>query len=236
MATITLAEIKAQCRQRADMEDSTFVRDAELTSYINNSIAELHDLLIAAYNEDYFLEEVQFAATSALTYDLPNGTNYSGAPALYKLRGVDVKRGTGDDWATVKRFNFNRRNEQEIGTVLSAFGLPYIEYRLTGSKLRFNRTPDSGLTFRIFYYPRATKLTVDADTFDDVNGFIEYVIVDVAIKMLNKEESDVQVLMAQKEELKKRIEAMAKDRDVNEPESVTDIYAEETEQTLIGKY
>lgn len=234
--SITLAELKAQARQRSDMEDSTFVRDAELTAYINSSIAELHDLLIAAYNEDYYLEEVQFAATTSLTYDLPNGTNYSAAPKFYKLRGVDVKRGTGNDWATVKRFNFNRRNEQEIGTVLSAFGLPYLEYRLTGSKLRLNRTPDSGLTFRIFYYPVAQTLADDTDTFDDINGFAEYVIVDVAIKMLNKEESDVTVLMAQKEELKRRIEALAKDRDVNEPESVTDIYAEETETSLFGRY
>ena len=234
--SITLAEIKEQARQRADMEDSTFVREPELTSYINSSIAELHDLLIAAYNEEYFMEEVEFAASSSLTYPLPNGTNFSGAPQMYKLRGVDVKRGIGADWATVKRFNFNRRNEQEVGNVLAAFGLPYLEYRLTGSSIRFNRTPDSGLSFRIFYYPVATKLVADTDVFDDINGFAEYVVVDAAIKMLNKEESDVQVLMVQKEALRKRIEGMAKDRDVNEPESVSDVYAEETDWTLTGKY
>lgn len=234
--SITLAELKQQARQRADMEESQFVQDDELVSYINSSIAELHDLLIAAYNEDYYLEEVQFAATSSLTYDLPNGTNYSGAAKLYKLRGVDVKRGSGSDWSTVKRFNFNRRNEQELGVTLSAFGLPYLEYRIVGSKIRFNRTPDSGLSFRLFYYPVAQTLANDTDSYDDINGFAEYVVVDAAIKMLNKEESDVSVLMAQKEALKKRIEAMAKDRDVNEPESVTDIYAEETEASLFGRY
>lgn len=234
--SITLAELKEQARQRADMEDSQFVQDPELTSYLNSSIAELHDLLIAAYNEEYYMEEVQFAATSSLDYDLPNGTNYSGAKKLYKLRGVDVQRGNGDDWATVKRFNFNRRNEQQLGVTLSAFGLPYLEYRLVGSKIRFNRTPDSGLNFRLFYYPTAQVLSSDSDSYDDINGFAEYVIIDTAIKMLNKQESDVSVLMAQKEALKKRIEAMAKDRDANEPESVTDVYAEETEASLFGRY
>lgn len=234
--SITLAELKTQARQRADMEDSTFVTDAELVSYINSSIAELHDLLIAAYNEDYYLDEVQFTSTSSITYALPDGTNYSGASKFYKLRGLDVKSSAGDDWATVKRFNFNRRNEQEVGNVLAAYGLPYLNYRVVGSNVRFNRTPDANLTFRLFYYPVSQTLTADSDVFDDINGYAEYVVVDTAIKMLNKEESDVSVLMVQKDALRKRIEAMAKDRDVNEPESVTDIYAEETEATLFGRY
>jgi hypothetical protein len=232
---LTLAQIKAQCRQRADMEDSEFVGDAELTSYVNASLAELHDLLIAAYNEEYYMEEVQFVASSSLTYPLPNGTNYSAAQAFYKLRGVDVRSGTGD-WATVKRFNFNRRNEQQNSTASAVLGLPYLEYRLVGSNIRFNRTPDANLQFRLFYYPRAVTLVADGDVFDDINGFAEYVVVDTAIKMLNKEESDVSVLMAQKAALKARIESMAKDRDANEPESVTDIYAEDTEDTLFGRY
>lgn len=233
--SITLAELRTQARQRSDMEQSEFVTDSELNSYINASIAELHDLLIAAYNEEYYMDEVQFTATTSLTYDLPNGTNYSAAPKFYKLRGVDVRRGN-DDWATVKRFNFNRRNEMQNSAAFAFFGNPYLEYRLVGSKIRFNRTPDSGLQFRLFYYPTAQVLVADTDTYDDINGYAEYVVVDAAIKMLNKEESDTQVLLAQKIALKERIEAMANNRDANEPESVTDVYAEETEATLFGRY
>lgn len=233
--SITLAEIKAQARQRADMEDSEFVGDAELTSYINASLAELHDLLIAAYNEEYYMEEVTFNATSSLTYPLPDGTLYSAAPAFYKLRGIDVRKGSGD-WATVKRFNFNKRNEQQNSTAFAIFGLPYMEYRIVGSNIRFNRTPDNGLQFRLFYCPKAVVLADDADSYDDINGFAEYIVVDAAIKMLNKEESDVAVLAAQKAALIARISAMAQNRDANEPESVTDVYAEETENTLFGRY
>ena len=223
---ITLAELKEQARQRADMENSEFVSDSELTSYINASLAELHDLLIAAYNEDYVMEEYQFASTSALTYDLPAD--------FYKLRGVDL-RINNDDWATVKRFNFNRRNEDKSGYAWNLLGIPYMEYRLSGSKIRFNRTPSASTTFRIFYYPKATKLVNDTDEYDDVNGFAEYVVVDAAIKMMQKEESNVQVLLGQKAMLKARIEAMAQNRDANEPESVTDIYAEDSDTILIGR-
>jgi len=223
---ITLAELKTQARQRSDMENSEFVSDAELTSYVNASLAELHDLLIASYNDDYMMEENIFVSTESLTYDLPAD--------FYKLRGVDVRRGPTGQWATVKRYNFNRRNEQQNAYAWNLLGLPYIEYRLVGSQIRFNRTPDAQLQFRIWYHPKATKLVDNADNYDDVNGFAEYVVVDAAIKMMQKEESDVSVLMAQKEALRQRIMAMAANRDANESASVTDIYAEDTEITIIG--
>lgn len=225
---ITLAQLKEQCRQRSDMENSEFVADDELRAYINASLAELHDLLIGAYNEDYYMEEHQFASDgTSVAYALPAD--------FYKLRGVDVQQSTNGDWATVKRFNFNRRNEQQNAFTWNLLGLPYLEYRLVGSNIRFNRIADANLNFRIFYHPKSVELVLDTDEFEDINGFVEYVIVDAAIKMLNKEESDTQVLMAQKEALRQRITAMAQNRDANEPESVTDIYAEDAEITLVGR-
>lgn len=225
---VTLAELKTLARQRADMVNSQFVSDSELTSYINASIAELHDLLIAAYNEEYVMEEYVWTSDGNINYALPAD--------FYKLRGVDARLGSSGDWATVKRYNFNRRNEQQNSFAWNMLGLPYMEYRLVGSNIRFNRTPATSTEFRIFYHPKAVKLVNDTDQYDDVNQFSEYVVVDAAIKMLQKEESDVSVLMAQKMALKQRIEAMAQNRDANEPESVTDIYAEDTEVTLIGRY
>lgn len=224
---VTLGELKTQSRQRADMENNDFITDSELTFYINSSIAELHDLLIAAYCEDYVMNEHLFTSDAGLDYALPAD--------FYKLRGVDVRQ-NGNIWATVKRFNFNRRNEQQNAFAWNMLGLPYLEYRLVGSNIRFNRTPDVNSQFRLFYYPVATKLVLDADEYDDVNQFSEYVVVDAAIKMMQKEESDVSVLMAQKEALRKRIIDMAANRDANEPASVTDIYAEDAELYIIGRY
>lgn len=231
---VTLLELKTRARQRADMVSSQFVTDAELTDYINASIAELHDLLIGSYNEDYFMEEVQFTATTAIEYPLPDGTNYSGAPKFYKVRGVDIQV-TAQDWVTVKRFNFNRRNEDQTRFAWNLLGQPYMEYRLVGSNIRFNRTPNSNTIFRIFYHPVAPVLALDADEYDDQNQYAEYVVVDAAIKMLNKEESDTSVLLAQKEALKKRITDMAQNRDANEPETVTDIFAEDMDTFWTGR-
>lgn len=222
----TLAEIKTQCRQRADMENSEFVSDSELLTYINNSIAELHDLLIGAYNEDYYMLEYEFtSAPDTRKYDLPEG--------FYKLRGVDI-RINGDSWSTVKRFNFNRRNDDEDGFTVRRFLTPYLTYRLIGNQILLSRVPDASSEFRLWYYPNAQRLVDDADVYNDFNGYIEYVIIDVAIKMMQKEESDVRVLAAQKQAMKERIEEMAKNRDANEPDSVTDIYSENVDYFRFG--
>lgn len=213
---ITLLQIKTQARQRANMEQSQFVTDAELVTYINSSIAELHDLLVATYGPDYYIESHSFATVS-------DTQDYALPADFYKLKGVDILI-SGDDYFSLRPFNFNERNRnQEVSDIL---GAPSLRYRLVGSNIRFSPTPSAAHTVKLWYVPTATALAVDGDTYADVNGYVEYVITDVAIKMLQKEESDVSVLSAQKMDLRKRIENMAQNRDAEQPESISDIYAE----------
>lgn len=219
--SITLLEIKTQARQLADREDSEFVTDSELTNYVNSAIAELQDLLIAAYSSDYYVESTTFnTVANQEAYDLPAN--------FYKLRGVDSKI-AGDQWASLRPFNFNERNRNDS---FSSWGLltgPSIRYRLVGDKLRFSPAPDGVYAVRLWYIPVAVKLVADSDVFQDLNQYADFVIYDAAIKMLIKEESDTTVLMAEREKCAKRIEEMAQNRDAGSPESVSDIYAENNE-------
>lgn len=215
--SITLAQLKSQARDRADMTNSQFVSDSELVNYINGSIAELHDLLIAAYDNDYFITEYTFNTVSGTdSYALPND--------FYKLRGIDSKIGT-DQWFTLQPFNFNERNSKNDLVAYLAYGNNF-RYRIIGSEVVFSPVPQGIYSIKLWYIPVATKLTSDSDTLNDINQFSEYVIVDAAIKMANKEEADVSVLAAQKAELKRRIEVMAQNRNADKSESISDIYAE----------
>ena len=219
--SITLAQLKLECRQRADMENSQFVKDAELIGYINNSISELHDILIQAYDGDYYINEETFTTSgSAKQYDL---STIITSNDFYKLRGVDAKL-NGNEWFTLHPFNFNERNsDQRTG---NTYGISKTKYRLVGSKLTFTPAPDDNVEVKIWYIPTAQVLVNDTDSYDDINNFSEYVIVDAAIKMLNKEESDVSVLENQKKALKRRIEEAANNREVGQGDSVSDIYKE----------
>lgn len=216
--TVTLAELRNRAKQRADMERSGLVSDSEWAVYINSSLAELHDILISAYSEDYKISEYTFSTVqNQNSYDLP--------PDLYKLRGADLKL-RNDEWFTLKRFNFNERNRFTQDGLWEIYGLPFVRYRLVGNKILFSPTPDRASEIRLWYHPKAETLVNETDSYDDVNSFSEYVVVDAAIKALVKEESDVSVLAAQKEALRLRIIDMAQNRDVGEPESVSDIYSE----------
>ena len=218
--SVTLLDLKTRARQRADMENSDFVSDDELTGYINSSRAELHDLLVATFGPDYYIDNYDFNCVSGTdSYDLPED--------FYKLKGVDAQL-TGSQWYTLRPFNFNERNRNQDVTWGLLAG-PSIRYRLVGDKLKFSPPPDSSYSMRLYYIPLPSVLVNDADEFNDINSYAEYVVVDAAIKMLMKEESDVSVLLQQKEALKRRIEVMASNRDAEQPESISDIYAENDE-------
>jgi len=217
--SITLLELRTQVRQRADQEKSAFITDPELTTYINNSIAELWDLLLEAYGSEYGVADPYQFSTVA------NQTQYALPADFYDLKGVDVNL-NGNEWSTVDKFNFNERNRfQNVGT-WSVLGLPSIRYRLLGNKIMFSPIPDGSTNVQIWYRPVATKLVADSDTLDDLNAYSEYVITDAAIKCMQKEESDVSVLMAQKADLRKRIQDKAANRDASKPSTVSDVSVE----------
>lgn len=218
--SITLEELRLRSRQKADRETSNFVEDEELDFMINSSIAELHDLLVAANASDYAVSEYSFTTSPSVnSYALPDD--------FYKLKGVDAQI-TGDNWLTLRPFNFNERNRNN-NTTWGKITMPWIRYRILGSNLVFSPTPDSPTPVKLWYTPLSPKLVNPTDTLQDLNSYSEYVIVDVAIKYLQKEESDVTVLAQQKEALKRRIEVMANNRDEGHADSISDIYAENSD-------
>lgn len=220
---ITLSEIRQRCRERADMESSQFVSDSELNFYINQSIAELHDLLVQSYGEDYYVKNVTFNTVGGQeSYELSNIITDND---FYKVRGVDARL-NGDDFFTLHKFNFNERNRFQDFGLWDYLGITNVRYRIVGSQLRFIPIPDRDIEIRFWYIPRAVTLSADTDTYDDINGWIEYVVVDCAMKMLNKEESDVTILLNEKTLLKRRIEEASGNRDASRAESIEDIYVE----------
>lgn len=222
--TLTLAQVRTLCKQESDMENTTFISDSEWNTYINQSYFELYDLLVQKYGDDYYANTVSFTTdgTSEL-YALPNGTNYSSAPAFYKLLGVDrALSNSSDSYVNVPRFNMSARNNYSAPNIQSFHGVTNLRYRLNGNNLWLNPVAQAGQTIRIWYVPRLTTLSGDADTVDGISGWNEYIVVDAAMKALAKEESDVSVMMARKLGLIQRIEAAAENRDAANPMTVSD--------------
>lgn len=215
---VTLLNLRTQARQRADMESSTFVSDSELNGYINASIAELHDILVQSYGSDYFLQSYQFTTVSGTdSYNLPSN--------FYKIHIVGAKIDSSN-YKKVNQFNLNELYRYTDVAVWASWSLPSVRYRLVGNKIVFTPKPTSATDIEIWYTPVATTLSSDSDQFADMDQYAEYVVVDAAIKMMQKEESDVSVLMAQKQALKQRIEEASQNRNAGDPESISDVQSE----------
>jgi hypothetical protein len=223
-----LSDLMLAVRQRADMVpngyaaaltgNGFFVTEPELISYINQSYFELYDLLISQYGANYFVK----APPQSITTD---GTNsqFALATDFYKLLGVDLLvSGNAQSAVSIKPFEFSDRNRYSVPNFQSFYGASNLRYRLNGSNLWLTPTPASGQTIQVWYVPRLTPLAALSDTADGISGWTEYVICDAAIKCLQKEESDVSVLMAEKQALTMRIQAMADSRDVGAPHKVSD--------------
>lgn len=220
----SLGDIRLRAQQRADMVNSQFVTTTEWNDYINKSYYELYDLLITVYEDYYVSPRLLFTTDGSQMYALPNGKNYSSAPALYKLFGVDCGLSNNiNAFASLKKFPFIQRNRYvypQLSTTL--LGIFDLQYRVIGNNLMFIPTPAQGQTLGLWYFPRLTTLLADSDMMDGFSGWEEYVIVDAARKALAKEESDTSELNNEKMMLIKRINDSAADRDAGMSDTIAD--------------
>lgn len=214
--TVTLAQLRERVRRRADMVNSTFVSDDEINQYVNDAIAELYDLLMQKFGEDYYtiVTADQNFTANQLTYTLPNN--------FLKIVGVDIKV-QGNNYVTIKPFMFAERNQ--YNTLLTRGVLAYesTRYRLVGNDIIFTQTPAGQGQYRIWYIPYQPVLENDSDTFDGFNGWEKWVEIAAAMECMMKEESDTRPLQEELARMNLRIERASANRDAGFSYRVTDV-------------
>lgn len=213
---VSLTNLRAIVRERAEMTDSTFVTDSanSLDSIINAACGELYDVLVTKF-EDYFVA----SASVSLVAGTDSYAIGAISPSFYKLLGVDAL--DGSRYRTLSRFNFAERNEASGNT---AAPLTSLRYQLRGSNLVFHPAPSAAATARVWFVPRMTQLVAATDTFDAINeAWAEYAILVAAIKCLDKEESDTSALRADLARIKRDIDEAALNRHADGPTRIVDM-------------
>lgn len=234
---MSLFELRLRSQQTADRVNSDFVTYSEWNAFIRLAMYELYDLLITSY-EDYNVAPYVFINTtgSVMNYALPDGTNYlgntygngSGSPAqaFYKLTGVDLGVNTSNNaWVTLNRYDYIDRNAYVYPNSTSTiYGVYNMRYRIMGNSINFIPTPSGGQQIRLTYQPRLPALLADNNiTTIGWSGWLRYVIARSAKYALDKEEgSDTSKLDAEILFLKTRIEQAAQNRDVGQPDTISE--------------
>ncbi len=189
--------------------------------------------------------------TPGLTPTQSNGTIV--APPFYKLLGADINFNGGFSNGTNNQFNFltlvpfmfgerNRNNVFQggglagggVSVLANAYSYDY-RYRLHSltdptSGLLTNYlwlTPQApgGFCIQVWYAPELTPLVNLTDIVTMVAGWEEIIQLDMAIKAMQKEESDATVLILGRTEAIQRVKEMAAQRDIGAPDYVRDVYA-----------
>jgi hypothetical protein len=152
----TLGSIIDQIRNRADLLNSQFITDDEMTQYTNFSLGELYGLLVNSFGGNYF--------ATTFTGSVPaNGTQMSGnmPDDLYKILGVDLQISPypSNNKISLTPYNFNERNR---ANALNLYG--YATQYATNYRYNiFNQTlltqpPAAGpLQLLVWYVPTAPQ-------------------------------------------------------------------------------
>lgn len=221
----TMSQLITYTRARSNMENNQFVTDSEIQFYLNQSLGELDDLLATEY-EDYHMQNYQ----SILSGNNP--TNIIPIPSnLLKLRGIDFQYQPAAVtnqalWFTLPRFNFLERNQQNPLSVISMpWGRLNMSYNLIDQGIEIIPATQCQGTYQIWYTPKFEYLenvNQALPFYMNGQGWSEYAIVDACIKIFDKQNIDPSGFMAEKEALRQRIIASAKNRDSGGVKSVAD--------------
>lgn len=213
--TTTLAQLRTTARRRADMENSTFVSDAELNDYINDAGSELYDLLVTMYRQYFHQTTTVTLVANTEAYSLPTD--------IYKL--LAVNRLEGGVRYPLEQFMLDELPDWEVDRLYPVLTGEVLRYRILGNQIYFAPKPTAGGTIELHYVPQYTKLTGDPDVvnYAFVNGWERFISIHAAIEMRSKEESPTDRLERNLAKVTQLITEAAANRDAGKPQRIRDI-------------
>lgn len=212
-SNVTRLDLRTLIRGRGDFR-SDFVSDTEINSYINDSLAALYDLLIT-HEPSRFRSTADFTISSGID----EYTITSQASDFYRAIGVDVAESSSQTgYWPLYRFEWEERNDYTFIAEKED-----TRYEIRGGLIRLHPVPTWSGSIRLHYIPTAPSLSDDITTWDSVNKWTEWVVLDCLIKCATKEESDPSAWMAERARVEQRIVANA-EVDHGQPRTVIDIY------------
>lgn len=173
---------------------------------------------------------VYSASTSSDYYDFENYAASNGqlATDVYQVRGVDAVY-SSEVTINLPRYNWEERNIYNAAPELNPY-MPVTAYRVIQNPLNGNdcmqfipSTPNGVSYYRVWYYPNPKVLVADTDSLDGRSGWEEWVVVDAAMKILAKEESDTTALEREATRIWARITTVAENRDAGQAKRITDV-------------
>lgn len=213
MRVRSLTDMINDIRQRTNMENSTFVTDAEIAEYLNQALAELWARICQGQGQPFYRSTTTLAVTA--------GQQYYPLPADFMaLEGVEA---TINGW-TGRLDPFMPSEHARLvnnGAPGVWWGSP-VRYRVQANTIEI-LPPVNTFTATLYYVPACPRLVNGSDTFDGFDGYEMAAIYQACATVLQKEESDPGFYMAERDRIYKHIDSLITQRDMSATERVQDV-------------
>jgi hypothetical protein len=216
-----------KCRQRANLEGATnFITDAELIGEINTSLAEWWDLVRSTtWNGQQFRNRYNFVTTPTAIpnpyVSPPPGSFYPLPSDFAHVISVDIAI-SSSCVITATQFQEEQRNVFKFYPVGAWIWNQPVYYQIQGPNIVFIPGPIGNFNIQVNYCPIAPTLARPLDSFDSINSWEEFIVLDVAIKLLIKDgQTDIiPLLQGRLEQQRARIKTLVPKRDMQQSEMV----------------
>lgn len=182
----TLANLRADVRFLSDTQGLTVRHvDADLSRAINQSIQRFREM-VSANSINHYLTSVTKTTTAGATSPYPFQTLdlSSETPAVVRVYAVDALIRGNVVPLTPEQFSARADYQGSRGLT----GQPAAFANWTTYKLAILPAPDAVYSLVVWYLPQATDLSADGDTFDGIAGYEEWVVWDVVVKLINRDQ------------------------------------------------
>lgn len=199
---VALTELRERILNRADHDDSQFISVTELDALINESYAEFIDMLLEVTGP----ETLATQSVVTTTVGLPSlQLNYYRLLSLQLLVNGQYEPLEQGSFMDTQRADGGWGWGQSRAVIYHPGPMNATATRQIG----LWPAPQAVHSVRVYYIPTVTELVLGTDTLNGLNGWEQWIVLDCAIKILEKEESDTTALMRRLEKLEARIQAAA---------------------------
>lgn len=207
---ITLDDMRLRARERVDMVGSKFVTDDECDRYAREAWLELQMKLVSRF-EDFFLTRVNVSLTAGAALELPAD--------FFKFRGLRFRDGAGE---FLRRLDVREIPYATSPNNTSRPSHYFVrgDFSSAAALVELYPSPNSAYSMELFYVPIKSLDDAVAGSLRMIAGFSEYIVLTMAIKMRDKEESDAGVLLAERTLLYDTFEKAMTPLDTGEPAAV----------------
>jgi hypothetical protein len=200
MAFKTLAQLREYTRQRADVEnDGRHTDDAEVDALINASVEFLHSMLVDGTDGTLFAKNASgLTKLGDNSYQLPS--DFSQLVSLDIKSGGVYLRSQQADPQDYAQLTLNSYGGQNFYNHL----LRWNTAQGRGELFIFP-APTNTIDIAVQYIPEPPVLSTDSDTLNWPTFWYQWVVLDAAIQISIKEESDPSALLGERNKVEKRI-------------------------------